>query len=388
MLTVGLVCDLREEEWPSMDLVADQLEAGLRRPADGVEAVVLRPRMRRRLTRWISGRPPGRASIIDRLVNRHFDYPRWLARQRDGIDVYHVVDHSYAQLVHTLPAARTVVTCHDLDAFRSLLAPAQEPRTRAFRALARRTLRGLASAARVVCDSSAIRSELEASGIVPPGRLSVVPIGVDQVFSPDPDPVGDAGAAALLGTPEAGAPEVLHVGSTIPRKRLDLVLRAFAVVLRRRARARLVRVGGPLTRTQQDLAKALGIASSIVELPHMDARTLAAVYRRASAVILPSDREGFGLPVLEALASGVPAVVSDIPALRESGGGAAWLCPPGDARPFAETVIELLARPHPERRALGLAHAATLGWPAYVTGMLAVYRDIAGIEPGAAHSPS
>jgi glycosyltransferase involved in cell wall biosynthesis len=376
LLRVGLVCDLLEERWTSMDLVADHLHTMLCSAHDTVEAEVLRPRMRRRLTRFTVGRRIPGAGTIDRLVNRHFDYPRWLARCRDGFGVYHVVDHSYAQLVHALPARNTVVTCHDLDAFRCLLPAGRERRSAAFRALARRTLDGLACAARVVCDSEAVRRELAALDVVHTDRLRVVPIGVDAIFSPAPDPVGDAQAAALLGPTDPRAPELLHVGSTIPRKRLDLVLRAFAMVRRRRAGARLVRVGGPLTPPQQDLARALGIASSIVELPHLDTRTLAAVYRRASAVILPSDREGFGLPVLEALASGRPVVASDIPALRESGGRAACFCEPGSAEAFAERAVVAIEHPDAHRRDEGLRHAGDRTWREYARRMVEIYREV------------
>ena len=69
-------------------------------------------------------------------------------------DLFHVVDHTYAQLVHALPADRTGVYCHDLDAFRCLLEPAADPRPRWFRALARRILTGMQKAAVVFHNSA------------------------------------------------------------------------------------------------------------------------------------------------------------------------------------------------------------------------------------------
>ena len=65
-------------------------------------------------------------------------------------------------------------------------------------------------------------------------------------------------------------------------------------------------------------------------MPLLDRDELADLYRRAALVLLPSDREGFGLPVVEAMACGTPVVASDIPALREIGGDAAAYCAPGD----------------------------------------------------------
>ena len=71
----------------------------------------------------------------------------------------------------------------------------------------------------------------------------------------------------------------------------------------------------------------LGLTDAIVVLPMLDRATLAAVYRRSALLLMPSEREGFGLPVLEALACGTPVVASDIEALREVGGFAASYCP-------------------------------------------------------------
>jgi len=74
----------------------------------------------------------------DRLLNRFWDYPRWLRPRVRDFDLFHLVDQSYSQLVHELPAHRTVVTCHDLDTFRSVFEPDKEPRSMVFRAMSRR----------------------------------------------------------------------------------------------------------------------------------------------------------------------------------------------------------------------------------------------------------
>src|SRR5947209_1305661 len=126
-MNVGIVCDFKEERWYSMDFVADTLVEGLPKIA-GVIPNKLCPPMRVRF----SGRAmPGSfklAGNLDRVINRLYEYPRYL-REHSGLDAYHVVDHSYAHLVHALPAERTVVTCHDVDTFRCLFAPELEPRS-------------------------------------------------------------------------------------------------------------------------------------------------------------------------------------------------------------------------------------------------------------------
>ena len=86
----------------------------------------------------------------------------------------------------------------------------------------------------------------------------------------------------------------------------------------------------------------LGLEPHIIVLPFLERRVLAAVYRRAAVVLQPSDREGFGLPVAEAMACGTPVVASDLPPLREVGGAMASYCPVGDVEAWTSTVSELL----------------------------------------------
>lgn len=374
-LRVAVLADFLEEGWPSMDLVAERLVAALRERDTGIEPVLVRPPMRRRL-----GRLPGigrhaRARLSDRLAGRYVDYPSWVSRRRPEADVFHVIDHSYAHLVNRLPAARTVVTCHDLDAFGPTLG-AGPRRSRILRRLVASTLRGLQSAARVVCVSEAVRDELAARGLVPASRLRVVPNGVDAMSSGDQ--AADSEAERILAGP--GRPILLHVGSTIPRKRIDVLLRAFAEVLRERPAARLVRVGG-LTGAQRALATELGVVERVVETPFVDRAVLHAIYRRADVTLLPSDGEGFGLPVLESLAAGVPVVASDLPALRQTGGEAAVYCRCGDAAAFARAALALAAEGGGDRRRLGLERAARFTWAAHAERIEAVYREIAGGAP-------
>jgi glycosyltransferase involved in cell wall biosynthesis len=364
-----------------MDLAADLLVDGLARYGGGFAPERLQPTMPRRFSRIIPGRL-GRN--IDRAGSRHTAYPAWLKQRTKGVDLFHVVDHSYAHLVHALPSDRTVVTCHDLDAFRSLLEPEREPRPRWFRLMMLRVLQGMQSAARVVCDSEAVRDEIVRRELVPSERVSVVPLPVHPAFSAEPDAAGDAEAARLLGAASPDAPEILHVGSTAPRKRIDFLLRVFAEVHRADPRVRLVRAGGPLTAEQRRLASELGIAGALVELPRMDAATLAAVYRRAALVLLPSEREGFGWPVAEALACGTPVVASDLAVLREVGGDAAVYRPADDVELWADEVLGLLwerasdpAR-WAERRERALRRAARFTLRAYVEGVTDVYRAVLG----------
>jgi glycosyltransferase involved in cell wall biosynthesis len=378
---VAVVCDLREENWFSMNLVADMLLEGLRGDhAGALAAERVCPPMRRRFSR--AGWARGRRFNADRLLNRFWDYPRSVRRRRSEFDLFHVVDHSYAQLVHQLPAERTVVTCHDLDTFRCLLEPEGERRSRAFRLMTRRVLEGFRRAARVACDSAATRDELLAHGLLPPERLTVIPNGVHPAFTRAPDAAADAEAARLLGGRDAGAVELLHVGSTIARKRVDVLLRVFAEVRRRLPGARLVRVGGEFTPGQAALAEKLKLRDALTLLPPLETPVLAAVYRRAALVLQPSEREGFGLPVVEALACGTHVVASGLPVLREVGGRAATYCPVGDVGAWAEAVVRLAREREgepalwAERRAAGVEQASKFTWGEYVAQTVALYAEV------------
>lgn len=385
-LRVAVCPDFREERWPSMDRVADKLVEQLRAAPRGtidVEAVC--PPFRRRVTRVWGLRTGRTAHNVDRGLNRLIDYPRRVGALAQQYDVFHVVDHSYAQLVHRLPARRTVVTCHDLDTFRCLFEPGQEPRSVFFRSMTRRILSGLQAAAVVTCDTAAIRDELLARRLLAAERVVVVPVGVGHEYSPQADAEADQAAARLVST-GPGSVEILHVGSTIPRKRIDLVLKIVAVVRREDPRVRLIRVGGALTAEQSRLAGELGLTERVTTVSGLDDRMLAALYRRAALVIQPSEREGFGFPVVEAMRCGTPVVASDLPVLREVGGGAAEYCPVGDLEAWTRTLLSLLrARDRggvhwDARRAMGRMQAERFTWGAFAATMADIYRTLAGAD--------
>ena len=217
------------------------------------------PSSSRRSARPSRGAPPriwpaGRSFTVDRALNRWWDYPRHAEKVASEYDLFHIVDHSYSQLVHRLPAGRTVVTCHDLDTFRSVLMPEDEPRSAIFQMATRRILSGLKRAAWVTCDTAAVRDELLGFGLVPPERVSVVPVGVGDGFSPDADERADAAAGRLVAA-APGAVEILHVGSTIPRKRVDALLEICAALVPSVPDLHLVRVGGPFSADQQRMIR-------------------------------------------------------------------------------------------------------------------------------------
>jgi glycosyltransferase involved in cell wall biosynthesis len=316
------------------------------------------------------------------LANRMWDYPRYLRRRgvAGEFDAFHLCDHSYSQLVHELPGERTGVFCHDLDTFRCLLEPERDPRPRWFRAMARRILKGLQKAAVVFHLTDAVRKEIERFGVVDPRRLVRAPVAAAAEFVYRPLATSEVGRP--LGMVGSDA-YVMHVGSCIPRKRVDVLLRVFAEV--RGPGLRLVQVGGEWTAAQRELIETLHLGDAVRQVRGLERTAIAELYRGAAAVLQPSDAEGFGLPVVEALACGAVVVASDIPVLREVGGGAAIFCPVGDVGRWSHAVAALIDGTYPAPALdVRLAQAAKYSWAAHARTIAGAYRDLLGTTKGAA----
>jgi glycosyltransferase involved in cell wall biosynthesis len=140
---------------------------------------------------------------------------------------------------------------------------------------------------------------------------------------------------------------------------------------------RLVQVGGSFTAPQREQIERLHLGEAITQLRGLERRTIAALYRQAQLVLQPSEAEGFGLPVLEALSCGSTVVASDLAMLREVGGPAVLYCPVGAVEAWTETVCRVLADPStaPDRAAR-LAQAAKFSWAAQAQTILQGYRNL------------
>jgi glycosyltransferase involved in cell wall biosynthesis len=373
---LAVLCDFPEENWPSMNLVAEMLLKELQaQPAREVHVERICPPFRRRVNCLPVLRRRPVVLNADRLLNRFWDYPRYLRPRAREFDLFHLCDHSYAQLVHTLPADRTGVFCHDLDTFNCILEPQREPRPRWFRAMTRHILRGFLKASVIFHTTSAVRRQIEKHGLFDPGRLVQAPLGPAPEFAlepPDPDP-----ADQRLKAEVSRSPFLLHVGSCVPRKRIDILLEVFAAVRARYPRLRLVQVGGQFTAEQRAQLETLKIGEAVLQHRGLERSTIAMLYRHAALVVQPSEAEGFGIPIIEALACGAMVVASDIPALREVGGDAVECCPVGKIDYWTETIDQFLADPTTApSREIRLARAQHFSWKKHAQTILEAYQRL------------
>ncbi len=346
-MRLAVLPDFVEEGWLSMEYCAERLLAHL------PDAVRMCPPYHRYATR-LSGRR--KAVNADRVINRYIRYPRFAARIQRDFDAFHIVDHSYAHLARSVPAERVGVYCHDLDTFGGVLKP--ERHSRWFRELGEHLLIGLRRATVVFVNAQETRRQLIAHELVGAERIIHAPLGVAEEFTTTPSAVNLPWLDTL-----GASPWILHVGSCVPRKRIDVLLDLFAEARRAIPDLRLLKISGEFNAAHQAQIDRLGLRSAITHQQGLSRAELAAVYRAAPLVVIPSEAEGFGLPALEAVACGAKVLASDLPSLREAGGDAVVYRPVADIPAWSRAVVEAFEQPtlwpDASRRA---AHAAEFTW--------------------------
>jgi glycosyltransferase involved in cell wall biosynthesis len=318
--------------------VAIDARAAVRRETGGVERVA------REMARRLPDLRPGRYELIA-------PRPRFAHRAGHAWEqVALPLAARCAELVYCpanlapLVSRRNVVVIHDLAA---LAHP--EWYGRAYVAWQRVVLPRVARRARLVITVSAFsKGEIAERLGIPRERIAVVPNGVSEVFSPNADANP---ARSVLGLER---PYVLAVSTRIARKNLS-VLASAAGALNEQG-IELVNAGSGrayMRAGEPAPGRALGYVPEAL---------LPGLYAGAEALAMPSVYEGFGMPVIEAMASGTPAVAADRAALPEVCGGAAILADPDDPDAFADALLRAIG---PERQRLvaaGLKRAASFDW--------------------------
>ena len=276
--------------------------------------------------------------------------------------------HSMAFVTPLWAPCPTVVTVYDLS---FLHYPERFPLLQRYY-LTSQTRRSCRQARRVVSISESGRRDVHDFFGVPLEKIDVVPPGVDRRFRPLPAEE----VAAFRRRKRLPERFILHVGTLQPRKEIPALLEAVARL--RRPEIPLVLVGGKGWMYDEIYARveALELSDRVHFTGYVPDEELPCWYNAASLLVLPSVYEGFGLPLVQALACGTPVVAADTSALPEAVGGAGLLFPPGEVDALVNQMLVMLDSPEQvaTMRERGFAHVQKFSWAHSGQRMADVYR--------------
>ncbi|MBI5877743.1 MAG: glycosyltransferase family 4 protein [Chloroflexi bacterium] len=225
----------------------------------------------------------------------------------------------------------------------------------------------------IIADSESTARDLRARLHARTDRVVVIHLGVDPVMQPAPAENIEA-LRAHYGLPE---PYVLYVGSNKPHKNLLRLVEAYARIAEREQTPLVVAGHWDAEHPEaRERAEQLGLGQSVRWLGAIPADDLPALYSGATLFVFPSEYEGFGLPVLEAMACGAPVLCADSSSLPEVAGVAATLIDPRHIEGWSHAIERLLANAEQraQMREAGLRRAARFAWSETARQTLAVYR--------------
>jgi glycosyltransferase involved in cell wall biosynthesis len=308
----------------------------------------------------------------DRL--RWVEAPRWLMPWRgpwDGLDLYHGPNFK----MHTRGRSGGIVTIHDLwlarhpEYSRKLLGQAGSSRRARARALRAR---------KVVTVSEFSAREMEELYDIPREHVVVIHNGVSEDFYPGQDPQEVADLHRRWEIPAAGF--ILFVGGADPRKNHRVFLEAVARSRSQLGERVIVMVGDAEhpEGSYRATAQALGLEPQVRYTGRLDRADLRRLYSRADVFVFPSRYEGFGMPVLEAMACGTPTITSSTSSLPEVAGDAALLVDPDDVEALGRAMVTVLSDQElrEELRRRGFERARLFTWQDAAARTSALYHEL------------
>jgi glycosyltransferase involved in cell wall biosynthesis len=296
-----------------------------------------------------------------------------LETARLRLDLLHSPDFIPPRRLPIVGARHAVITIHDLNFLH--YSAFQTPD--AFRYYNGQIRAAVKHADHILTVSEAAKTDICEKLAVAPERITVSPNGVDPAFHP----LSGEAIAAVRGRLNLPANYVLFVGTFEPRKNIPGLLKAYTILRTRLPDVPPLVLAGRRGWLYEPIfaeVAALGLTDRVIWLEDVAAADLPAVYNGANLLVLPSFYEGFGLPPLEAMACGVPVVVSNRSSLPEVVGEAGTLIDPDDPESLADGVYCVLtdSTRRETMRNIGLIRAADFTWKRTAGITLAVYRRV------------
>ncbi len=304
------------------------------------------------------------------------------ALRSDPPDVYHLgfTPDRAVQLLPLALAKRSVTTMHDVIAIRRRYIGPEEIEQR------KRLLKtSMLFSQAVHADSENTKRDLEAMFPELGADIRVLPPGVADCFFR----AGADDERATLARLGVSPPYLLFVGKNYPHKNVPAMVEAFRTVRAAGKDVRLVWAGEPCglpgVPDPEELARRAGVAGSFVRLGHVDDNALAVLYRQSEMLVFPSDYEGFGLPVLEAMACGTPVIAVNATSIPEVAGDAAYLVDETNPDTLSKAILEAMDNRDLRGRLIerGRKRAALFTWAESARRFLELYESL----PPRAHEP-
>lgn len=335
----------------SMKIYTDQIFSGLKRQSNNdynIKMIELKDK---------------NLPLVKNIFSKDFYYPV-LARIMSA-DINHITDHSHGLLTLFLDPKTTVVTCHDLNAIVYEKQSSFLGKIRFwFNVFAMKRARNIVTVSKST--KKALLKHLDYGG-----QITVTYLAADPIFSPLNN-IKKAGIRKRLGIKQDDK-ILLHVGHSNPVKNVELILR----ILLRLKKFKLIKVGD-FNKNCQEYIEKNKLGKRIINLKNLEVEKLRELYNIADIFIFPSFVEGFGLPVLEAMACGCPVVCSNTSSLPEVGGTAARYFNPNDEDEILKLIKEVDSHEELRKNMItnGFEQIEKFSWDKHASKLLQLYGEI------------
>jgi glycosyltransferase involved in cell wall biosynthesis len=305
---------------------------------------------------------PWKLPILRHSLNWYYYFPKKIP---SGYDIYHVS----SQYLSRIAAYRKpcIITCLDLI-------PVALPESYPFptRFLLKKALKQFKEAEKIITISEYTRRDVINRLEIEKNRVKAIHLGYDKdVFRKK----SRSEARRKLGLPDKKI--ILHVGSEEPRKNIPLIIESFSTILKEFPDSLLIRVG-ERRRETDELIKKLNLGKNVLYRRGITKEELSLLYNAADLLVFPSSYEGFGFPVLEAMASGLPVVTSNRTSIPEVAGDACIMIKDLDPRELVEGMLRILTDKNLSENLTrkGLTQTEKFSWEKTASETIKVYEDV------------